>query len=452
MMVSGMRVNFAVVTSIHFQSRGHAFGVFRLTLFACCLALLFAPATHAADEWPAFRGPAGDGHSDAAHLPLTWSDSQNITWQTPFHGKAWSSPVVSGNDVWLTTATEDGKELSVLCISLDTGAVRIDRKIFDVENPPDIRQYNTYASPTPVTHEGRLYATWGSAGTACLDMATGDTLWTRRDLPCNHYRGAGSSPIVHNNKFFLNYDGFDFQYVVALDIATGNTVWKIDRPHDFGTDNGDIKKSFATPLIITAGGREQLISATSKGALSYDPETGHEIWRVSYDGFSTGVRPLFAHGLVYLSAGQSKPEILAVRPDGKGDVTATHIAWSEKKQMPSKPSPLIVGDLLFVVHDKGGVATCLDALTGQRVWQERIGGNYTASPLYADGRIYFFCEDGKTIVIRAAREFEILAENHLGDGFWASPAVAGNSLLLRSATHLYRLDDASPAASIPNAQ
>lgn len=423
-----------------------------LSRLTFCLALFCTSVVYAADEWPAFRGPAGDGHADAARLPVSWSETENVTWRTPVHGRAWSSPVVSGNDVWLTTATDDGHQLSVLCIALNSGAVRIDRKVFDVDNPPDIRAFNTYASPTPVIHEGRLYATWGSAGTACLDMASGDTLWTRRDLPCNHYRGAGSSPIVHHGKLYLHYDGYDFQYVVALDVNTGETIWKIDRPHNFGTDNGDIKKSFATPLIISVNGRQQLISATSKGALSYDPESGHEFWRVSYDGFSTGVRPLFAHGLVYLSAGQSKPEILAVRPDGEGDVTATHIVWSEKKQMPSKPSPLIVRDLLFVVHDKGGVATCLDALTGQRVWQERIGGNYTASPLYADGRIYFFCESGRTVVIRAASEFEILAENQLGDGVMASPAVSGNSLLLRDATHLYRLDDASSIATTPNAQ
>jgi outer membrane protein assembly factor BamB len=397
-----------------------------------------------ADEWPGFRGPAGDGHADTARLPIEWSASQNVTWQTPIHGLAWSSPVVSGNDVWLTTATEEGKELSVLCLDLTSGQVRIDRKVFDVQNPPDIRKYNTYASPTPVIHGGRLYASWGSAGLACLDTETGETLWERRDLPCDHYRGAGSSPIIHNGKLYLHYDGYDFQYVVALDIATGATIWRTDRPRNFHTDNGDIKKAFATPLVINVGGREQLISPTSKGTFSYDPETGDEIWRINYAGFSTAARPLFAHGLVYLSAGFPRSEIIAVRPDGQGDVTDSHIGWSEKKLMPSKPSPLLVGDLMFTICDDGGVATCLDAHTGEKLWQERIGGNYSASPIYADGQVYFFCEDGRTTVIRAARELELLAENQLGAGVLASPAVVGDSLLLRTSSHLYRLDDARP--------
>jgi len=350
--------------------------------------------------------------------------------------------------VWLTTATADGKELSVICVDLSSGATRIDRKVFDVENPPDIRKYNTYASPTPVFSNGRLYASWGSAGLACLDAVTGETLWERRDLPCDHYRGAGSSPIIHDGKLYLHYDGYDYQYVVALDIATGDTIWRTDRPHNFGTDNGDHKKAYATPLVIDVNGREQLISPTSKGAFAYDPATGAEIWRITFDKFSTAARPLYAHGLVYLSAGFGRSEIIAVRPDGQGDVTDTHIVWSEKKLMPSKPSPLLVGDLMFVIYDDGGVATCLDALTGEKLWQERIGGNYSASPIYADGRVYFFCEDGKTTVIRAGREFEPLAENQLGEGVLASPAVAGDALLLRSNTHLYRLDDASEGAPV----
>ena len=249
--------------------------------------------------------------------------------------------------------------------------------------------------------------------------------------------------MIHNGKLFLHYDGYDYQYVVALDTATGETIWRTDRPTDFGTTNGDHKKAYATPLVITVDGREQLISPTSKGAFSYNPETGQEIWRITYDRISTGARPLYAHGLVYLSTGFARSEIIAVRPDGTGDVTDTHIAWSERKLMPSKPSPLIVDDLMFVINDDGGVATCLDALTGEQIWQQRVGGNYSASPLYSVGRIYFFSEDGRTTVIRAARDYEVLAENQLGNGCMASPAVTGDTLLLRDATHLYRLDDAS---------
>jgi len=415
-------------------------------LAAVCLLLATGRHSLAVDEWPGFRGPAGDGHADSGRLPVHWGESQNVTWRVAIHGKGWSSPVVAGSDVWVTTATEDGTELAVLCVDLNSGEIRIDRKVFDVVDPTDITAYNTFASPTPFVANGRLYASWGSAGLACLETESGEILWTRRDLPCNHYRGAGSSPIVHDGKLFLHYDGYDYQYVVALDIATGETIWRTDRPHDFGTDNGDIKKAFGTPLVITVDGGKQLISPTSKGAFAYDPETGDEIWRITYTGFSTAARPLYAHGLVYLSAGFPRSEIIAVRPDGHGDVTETHVVWSEKKLMPSKPSPLLVGELMFVINDDGGVATCLDALTGEQIWQERVGGNYSASPLYAEGRVYFFCEDGRTTVVRAAREFEVLAENQLGEGVMASPAVVGDSLLLRDATHLYRLDNASPSA------
>lgn len=393
------------------------------------------------DTWPEFRGPSGTGRSDARGLPLEWSESKNVVWKTPIHGRGWSSPVVWGRKIWLTTATPDGKELSVLCVDRDSGAVLLDSKIFEVARPDELwRKYNSYASPTPVIEEGRVYVNFGSYGTACLDTTTGEVLWSRRDLPCNHWRGAGSSPILHENLLIIPFDGYDVQYVVALDKKTGKTVWKADRTHDFGTDDGDLKKSFSTPTVIDVGGKPQLVTIAAKAAVALDPATGREIWRVRYPNHSTGTRPLFGHGLVYLTNGSPPAQLLAIRPDGAGDVTSSHVAWSWNRGVGQKPSPLLVGDLIFLVHDVGGLVTCLEARTGSEVWRQRIGGRHSASPLFADGRVYVFGEDGVSVAFEPAREYKEVARNRLAAGCMATPAIAGKAFYVRTETHLYRLE------------
>lgn len=402
-------------------------------------------STACGENWPEFRGPRGDGQSAATGLPVQWSESANIAWKTPVRGRAWSSPVVWDRQVWLTSATEDGRELIAICLDVGTGQVLHERTVFTVATPLTIHKFNSYASPTPAIEAGRVYLSWGSSGLACLDTQTFETVWVRRDLECNHFRGAGSSPVIFQNLLILPYDGYDYQYIVAFDKATGDSVWKVNRPHNFGTDNGDLKKAYATAQVIEAGGRQQLIVPTSKGAFSYNPLTGEELWRVRYEGFSTAARPLLAEGLLYLSSGFSKAEFLAIDPTGSGDVTETHVRWIEKKSMPSKPSPLYADGCLFLIHDQG-VATCLDAATGKEVWQSRVGGNYSASPILGDGKIYFASEEGKVTVVAAKRDYEVLGENQLDAGIMASPAVADNALLLRTATHLYRVQDAVPAA------
>jgi outer membrane protein assembly factor BamB len=289
-----------------------------------------------------------------------------------------------------------------------------------------------------------VYLSWGSSGLACLDTKTFETLWVRRDLECNHFRGAGSSPIIYQNLLILPYDGYDYQYVIAFDKTTGDTVWKVDRPHNFGTDNGDQKKAYATAHVIEAGGRTQLIVPTSKGAFSYDPLTGREFWRMRYDCFSTAARPLLAGELLIVSSGFSKGEVFAVDPTGNGDVTDTHVRWSEKKSMPSKPSPVYADGRLYMIQDQG-VATCLDAKTGATLWTSRVSGNYSASPVIADGMVFFASEEGKVTVIAAQPEFEVLAENQLADGIMSSPAVADHALLIRTSTHLYRVENQTRA-------
>ena len=400
-------------------------------------------------QWPQFRGPDGTGNSSSTNLPLTWGEDKNVRWKTPVHGRGWSSPVILGNQVWMTTATQDGRELFAVALDRDTGKVVFDLKLFQVATPQYAHPFNTYASPTPVIEPGRVYVTFGSPGTAAIDAKTGKVLWERRDFECNHFRGAGSSPVLFGDLLLMHFDGSDHQFVVALDKHTGKTVWRTPRSIDFqdlGPDgkpkaDGDFRKGFATPHIVMVNGQPIMVSIGSKAVYGYDPKTGREIWRVIERGSHSGsTRPVAGNGLVYLAMGFDAAQILAVRPDGQGDVTASHVTWRFGKGAPSKPSMLLVNDLLFTVNDSG-VAGALDAKTGELVWRGRVDGTYSASPLYAAGRIYAFSEDGKTTVLEAGREFKVLAENFLEDGFMASPAVDGKALFLRTRTHVYRIEE-----------
>jgi outer membrane protein assembly factor BamB len=412
----------------------------RIALVATLLALA---------QWPQFRGPDGNGVSTATGLPTTWSETQNVRWKTPIHGRAWSSPVILGRQVWLTTATPDGKQLSALAIDKDTGKIQFDLKLFDVPNPQFAHSFNSYASPTPVIEAGRVYVTFGSPGTAAIDTATGKVVWERRDLECNHFRGAGSSPVIFRNLLLMHFDGSDVQYVVALDKHTGKTVWQTKRSVDFQDlepngkikADGDFRKAFSTPTIVMANGRPVMVSLGSMAAYGYDPLTGKELWRVVERGnFSSSTRPVAGHGLVYFPTGFNTAQIFAVRPDGSGDVTSTHVTWKAPRGAPNKPSILLLDGLLYMVND-GGIVTCIDAVKGEEVWRGRLTDSYSASPIAAEGRIYFFSEDGKATVIAAGREFKVLAENSLDAGFMASPAVDGNALYLRTRTHLYRIEN-----------
>ena len=425
----------------------------------CLLALLAAPA-FGAENWPQFRGPEGDGHSDAPGLPLTWSETNNVKWKTPIHGRAWSSPVVWGRQVWLTTASEDGKQLFAVGVDRDTGRVVHDLKLFEVERPQFAHKFNSYASPTPVIEEGRVYVTFGSPGTACLDTQTGKKIWERTDLVCNHYRGAGSSPVSFANLLLMNFDGSDHQFIIALDQKTGATAWRKERSIDFkdlGPDGqpkaeGDFRKAFSTPHVATLEGRPVLISQGANAIYAYAPRTGQELWRVEErTSHSASARPVAGGGLIFINSGWSTGQLLALRPGHDGDVLDVNapalekpaplqLAWKSKRSVPRKPSMLLAGELLFTILDEGGVVGCVEAKTGDEVWRERIGGNYSASPVLAEGRIYFCNEEGKTTVLAAGREFKKLAENQLDGGFMASPAVAGKALFLRTKTHLYRIE------------
>jgi len=393
----------------------------------------------AGDNWPEFRGPTGDGHSDAAKVPLAWSETENVVWKTPIHDLGWSSPVVWGDQVWVTTARRDGTELFAVCVDRQSGKIVHDVKVFDVERPERIANVNSYASPTPAIEAGRVYVHYGTYGTACLDTATGETLWTRRDLNCDHHMGPGSSPILHGDLLLFHVDGMDAQYVVALDKHTGKTAWKTDRSIDYSNVFRMLRKAFSTPRVIRAAGRLQMISPGSKAVMAYDPDTGKELWKVRYFGWSMVARPVYGHGLVFVVVDYERPELWAIRPDGSGDVTDTHVAWKLRTSVPATPSLLLVADLVFMITDDG-ILSCVEAKTGEVVWRERIGGNFSASPLYAAGRIYLFDQDAKTTVLRPGRHFQPLATNDLDTPLKATPAVTGQSLYLRTATDLYRLE------------
>lgn len=393
----------------------------------------------AGENWPQFRGPDGNGRSDAMGLPLKWSETENVTWKTPIHDRGWSSPVVWGDQVWMTTATEDGKQLFAVCVGRHSGKIVHDVKVLEVDKPERIARINSYASPTPVIEAGRVYVHYGTYGTACLDTKTGEPLWARRDLNCDHHMGPGSSPILFGKLLIFHVDGMDVQYVVALDKTTGKTVWKTNRSIDYSRVLRFCRKAFCTPTVIESGGRLQMISPGAKAVMGYDPNTGEELWKIRYNGWSMVPRPLFGHGLAFIVTDYDFPELWAVRPDGRGDVTGSHVAWKIRRGMPAMPSLLLVGELLYMVNDDG-VASCVEAKTGRIIWKERIGGNYSASPLYVEGRIYFFSRQPVATVIAPGREYKLLALNELDELMLASPAVAGKAFFLRTQHHLYRIE------------
>ncbi|GAB4142559.1 MAG: PQQ-binding-like beta-propeller repeat protein [Planctomycetaceae bacterium] len=394
----------------------------------------------AADRyWNQFRGPNGDGKSTAKNIPAKIGENQHVTWKTKIHGKGWSSPVVWKNQIWMQTATVDGHELFAVCVDAKTGKIIHDIKVFDVEKPRFCHPTNSYASPTPYIEEGRIYVHFGAYGTACLDTNNGRILWTRRDFKSDDFRGPASSPIVHGNTLFVNFDGVDFQFVVALDKNTGKTIWKRDRTINYGTDNGDRKKAYGTPALINVNGQMQLISPAAVETIAYNPKNGDELWRVRHGGMNAAARPLYEHGLVYISAGSGNKQLIALKPNGKGDITTTNIVWSTGSSVPRRASQIIVGDLFFMINDKG-VASCLDAKTGKPYWTKRLQGAYWASPVYVDGKIYCFSKEGRVPVFKASKTFELLADNKFDDGFNASPAFVDDAMILRTFTHLYRIE------------
>lgn len=407
---------------------------FILLLFAFAGSLQAKP-----EHWKQFRGPNGDGDARDADLPLTFGENQHIVWKTPVAGKAWSSPVVQDGTVWMTNALLDGKKMWAVCLDFETGKKLHEVLVFENEKPQYCHKMNSYATPTPVIEGGRVFVHFGTHGTAALDAKTGKKLWERRDFKCNHHRGPAASPIAFEKSIIVHFDGFDVQYVVALDQATGKTLWRKDRAFDFKTNNGDNKKAYCTPAVIRHSNRLELISPAAVATESRNPRTGELFWTVRTGGMNSSSRPLYRDGLVYVFSGMGS--MSAIRPGGKGDVDKTHVAWSRRRLVPKKSSPLYLNGLLYMTSDEG-VASCNNPKSGEILWAERLGGKgqYAASPIHANGRIYFSSSEGDFPVLATGKEFKVLARNKLDAGCMASPAVVGDALVIRTKTHVYKFE------------
>jgi len=392
-----------------------------------------------AQDWRQFRGSTGQGHAEASGLPVEWDETNNVAWKVAVRGRGWSSPVVTHGRVWLTTGITQGRDTSLRLLAFDaeSGHGSHDVEVFRIRNAELLNPKNSHASPTPVVDDDRVYVHFGSEGTAALTL-DGAIVWKAR-YGCATQHGNGGSPVLYADLVILTCDGADAAFVVALDRRSGKERWKTWRRQPWS-------QAYVTPLVIRVGDSDQLISPGAHYAAAYEPATGREIWRVRYDdGFSNVPRPVFGHGLVFIATGFQQPSLLAVRPDGKGDLTRTHIVWRLDRGVPHTPSPLLAGDQLYMVSDVG-IVSCVNADTGTILWQQRVPGNYSASLVMADGLIFLQSEEGITTVIRPGSSFQRLAVNRLDGETLASMAAAGRSLYIRTAGHLYRLAKTGAAA------
>ena len=340
----------------------------------------------------------------------------------------------------MQTSLDNGRSLRVLCVDKNSGKKIHGLEVFYVPEPEGINKANSHASPTPVLEEGRCYVFFGMYGVAAIDTKTGKILWKNRSLKHDHDKnGAGSSPIIYRDKLILNCDGTELRYVAALNKNTGKLAWRTNRSNDMSDQNFHLRKAYQTPEIIKVDGRDQLVSVGAQRVNGYDPNNGKELWYVDIPGFSNVPRPVYGHGLVYIATGYMKPQMWAIDPRGKGDLTADGVKWRVIRQAPAKPSPILVGDIFYMVSD-GGILTALEAKTGKEIYQERLRGKFSASPVYVGGYLYFSGEVGKVTVVKPGREFKVVAENLMPDGLMASPAFSGKAMYLRTKTHLYRIE------------
>lgn len=408
-------------------------------LVICCSVSVLADGN---TNWPDFRGPEANGISNVSRAPIAWSETEHVTWKTAIHDEGHSSPVVWKDQIWLTTADKKGRRLYAVCVDVTTGRIVHDLLVFEVDEPDRINGLNTFATCSPVIEAGRVYVHFGTYGTACLDTATGQTVWSRRDLNCKHIQGPGASPILYGDLLICHMDGYDVRYIAALNKHTGETVWKTHRSNDIRSKGKLYQKAHNSPLIVKVDDQVQLISSNSLACMSYDPVTGRELWKVIHGVDGTVMRPVSAGGVVYISAGDAPDKgVWAVRADGQGDVTGTHVLWKYAKDGPFVSSPVLHEGLLYMTTDKG-LVSCLDVGTGEPLWQERLSsGTYWSSAVHAAGRLYFSNDKGSTTVMAAGRTVRVIGVNTLDDGIYASPAVVEGRLILRTTTHLYCLGD-----------
>jgi outer membrane protein assembly factor BamB len=397
-------------------------------------------------EWTHFRGNKLDGISHDKSAPVSWTETENIAWKSPMKGRGWSSPVVYDGQVWYTDATRDGKQMFAICSDFNTGENLFNVKVFQPDTLYRKHSINSWATPTPCIEKHFVYVHFGRYGTACLSTETGEIIWSRTDLQCEHVQGPASSPIIYKDMLILHMEGSDIHYIVALDKRTGETVWRVDRPAEIMDKLEWIgKKAYITPIIMKVAGKDLLISNGAAVCIAYDPETGKEIWRIVQGEDSTISMPTEENGIVYfytgfVSSGDDKyAELLAVDPDGEGDIAASNILWRVKSPILQLLTPLVKEGLLYTI-DSEGMLLCLDAKTGETIWSEKLKGKFNSSPVYIAGHIYFSSIQGETLVIREGRKLEIVARNNLDGEIWATPAVVDEAILMRTSKYLYKIE------------
>jgi outer membrane protein assembly factor BamB len=355
---------------------------------------------------------------------------------------------VYNNQIWLTTAKADGKELYAVCIDFQTGKIIYDIKVFTPDKIEKKHTMNSYATPTPCIEKGFVYVHYGSLGTACINTTNGSVVWKVTDLKCKHVQGAASSPVIYKNLIILHFEGVDVRYIVALDKRNGKLVWRTDRPSEPYMTMTEIgRKAYITPLIVNVKGRDMLISNGSCLCIAYDPGNGKEIWRVLGGAESTIAMPLTEKGIVYWYTGYTVApdgreyiDLMAVNPDGKGDITGTNILWKKPHEISTNQmlTPVLKNGLIYTVTTRNEMM-CVDAATGNNYWSKHVSTSYNASPLYVNGNIWFFSITGDVLVLKAGKEYKIVSQSKMDSGIWATPAVLRNSAVVRTENFLYRI-------------
>lgn len=411
----------------------------------CYIFVYVAVFAQESENWTRFRGPNGQGISTAMGLPVRWSDTENVAWKTDIPGEGWSSPIVWNDHIFLTSTTEEGKNCHVIAVDRKTGEILWNKIVFTQEPNQHRHDMNSYATPTPVTDGKAVYAIFSGGSFVALDF-NGHILWINSDLDFYSHHGMGASPILYDNLliFAVNpsnreepkglgwTEPWDKSYLLAIDKNTGKERWRGMR--------GMSRIAHATPAVMKVNGKDQIISPAGDVIQGFDPADGHLIWTVASSGEPCVPSPVIGDGLVYSSATNREP-LRAVRPDGQGDCTETHIAWEQKGYTPMMSSYLYVKPFLYTCTD-GSYFCCLDATTGAFLWRLQLKiGALNPSPIYADGKIYVLSEQGTTIVLKPSGErdkpAEILAKNELKESCRASIAVAGKQLIIRSSDRLW---------------
>ena len=418
---------------------------YRLYIFSITFIYIFVwGCTNQNQNWTHFRGSGLNGHALVKNAPLNWGESSNIDWKVPVKGLGWSSPVVYEDQIWLTSAARDGKEFYTFCFDFETGKLLDEKTIFTSEDPQRIHSTNSYATPTPCIEKGYVYVHFGSFGTACINTRTYEVVWKRDDLPCEHMQGPASSPVIYKDMLILHLEGTKDPYVVSLNKRTGELIWKSVRPPEIYDPIQPVyRKSYQTPIIIEVNGRDLIISNSAFMCFAHDVYTGEVVWTVEYGYDSTVSMPLYHNGIVYVNSGwiflENKPSFTrqyAIDPSGEGDVTDTHVKWIYEDEVPQIPTPVIVDNRMYMVHDRGMV-TCLDIQTGKPVWKEKLSGNFNSSPVYAGGNIYFINVKGECTIIKPGDKFQIVAENNIGETVKTLPVFVRERMILRTEKNLF---------------